>query len=161
MKPGIHALVAGVAACLLLACQPAPPAKVAGTEASPTLSTIPEPMPAALPVPEAVSTGGGTDAVQVADATSPAGDPEFDARTFAGRYADTGQTLDIESSGSYRLLAGDGAAVATGTWSLQADGTHVLLDPDSKSEADRRLALHGDGSLHDVDGDAVLLRARD
>lgn len=161
MKPPVHTLATGLVATLLTACQPSPSTAESGAvDTSPTASTIPEPMPSTMPVPDSVASDGGTDAVQVADATSPADDPGFDPRAFAGRYAGAGQTLDVEADGGFRL-ATDGGSAADGTWSLEADGVHVLLDPDAKSEHDRRFALHADGSLHQVGGDAVLVRAAD
>lgn len=92
-----------------------------------------EPPPPPAPVP-------GTDAAIVEDHSTPvAAVPSFDAKAFAGRYAAGDTALEITADGMFALTLGGNAI--DGTWTLQADGKTVTLDPDSKSETDRQLEL--------------------
>lgn len=92
-----------------------------------------EPPPPPTPVP-------GTDAAIVEDRSTPvAAVPTFDAKAFAGRYAAGDTALEITADGMFALTLGGNAI--DGTWTLQADGKTVTLDPDSKSETDRQLEV--------------------
>lgn len=92
-----------------------------------------EPPPPPAPVP-------GTDAAIVEDRSTPvAAVPTFDAKAFAGRYAAGDTALEITADGMFALTLGGNAI--DGTWTLQADGKTVTLDPDSKSETDRQLEV--------------------
>lgn len=92
-----------------------------------------EPPPPPVPVP-------GTDAAIVQDNSTPvAAVPTFDAKAFAGRYAAGDTALEITADGMFALTLGGNAI--DGTWTLQADGKTVTLDPDSKSETDRQLEV--------------------
>jgi CubicO group peptidase (beta-lactamase class C family) len=92
-----------------------------------------EPPPPPTPVP-------GTDAAIVQDNSTPvAAVPTFDAKAFAGRYAAGDTALEITADGMFALTLGGNAI--DGTWTLQADGKTVTLDPDSKSETDRQLQV--------------------
>lgn len=92
-----------------------------------------EPPPPPTPVP-------GTDAAIVEDRSTPvAAVPSFDAKAFAGRYAAGDTALEITADGMFALTLGGNAI--DGTWTLQADGKTVTLDPDSKSETDRQLEV--------------------
>ncbi|HST45546.1 MAG TPA: hypothetical protein VLK29_10030 [Luteimonas sp.] len=156
-----HRVFLVAAACALGACQPAPSdTEAADRNAAPSPATVPEPMPDLQPDRAA----GAVDAVQVADATTPAGNAAFDARRFAGRYASDAESLEVGAEGRYRLATpgrlGTAAAPPTGgTWSVDATGRHVLLDADDKATADRLFALAADGSLRESGGTAVLRRA--
>lgn len=92
-------------------------------------------------------------------ATGPANpDSDFDQRGFAGIFAgvlpcadcpgiDT--TLQLDADGSYVLTetyqeSGVAPRTSEGTWSAEADGGQIRLDPGSKSEQDRLYAISGD-----------------
>ena len=45
-----------------------------------------------------------------------------------------------------------------GTWTVEADGKHILLDPNSKAEADRRYEIVSHDELRAVDGGQSLGR---
>lgn len=95
----------------------------------------------------------GTDAVVIEDRSTPiAAAPTFDAKAFAGRYADGGTALDIAAEGTY-VLTIDGNTV-DGTWTLQKDGKKITLDPNSKGENDRKLEVVSADSVK-LDGKAL------
>lgn len=105
------------------AAEPAPAAE--------TAEIGPPPPPAPVP---------GTDAAIVDDRSTPAvAAPSFDAQAFAGRYTAGDTALDVTADGTFALSV-DGNAIE-GTWTMQPDGKTVTLDPDSKSENDRRLEV--------------------
>lgn len=102
-----------------------------------------EPSPAPEPVP-------GTDAVVVEDRSSPADAAAgFDIKAFEGKYAAGATTLEVTLEGTFTL--NDNGATVTGTWNAQPGGKTVLLDPDSKGEADRTVEI--------VSADSVKLGA--
>jgi hypothetical protein len=55
----------------------------------------------------------------------------------------------------------DAGLDSTGTWALEPDGRHILLDPERKTDADRRYALASHDELRPDDGGAPLRRRRD
>ena len=140
------------------ACQreaePVPAASPAAAEITPDDVRDPAPAPA-------------TDATEVADMTSPTADAprDFDTKAFAGTFAAPGTTLTVETDGRYRMSVHAESANAdlesAGTWTLEADGKHVLLDPESKSDPDRRYALISNDELQPVDGGEPLRRRSD
>lgn len=118
------------------AAAPAPPAP-------PQAPTPPQPLP-------------GTDAVIVSQQAGPAAaDPRFDARAFAGTYSGGTTRLDIGAEGQFAL--DESGQVLTGTWTLQAGGKTIVLDPDAKGDTDRLLQLEPDGSVR-IAGGATLRR---
>lgn len=131
----------------------------------------PDPPPAAAKItPDDVrdpAPAPTTDATEVADMTSPAADAArgFDTKAFAGSFAAPGTTLDIDSDGGYRMTVHAESAntdlESAGTWTLEPDGKHVLLDPESKSDPDRRYALVSNDELQPVDGGEPLRRRSD
>ena len=108
-----------------------------------------------------------TDATQTGDATSPVADAPrgFDTKAFAGTFTAPGTTLTIDTDGSYRVTVHAESANAdlesAGTWTLEPDGKHVLLDPESKSDPDRRYALVSNDELQPVDDGEPLRRRSD
>ena len=140
------------------ACQrdaePTPDASPAATEITPADVRDPAPAPT-------------TDATQTSDATSPVADAPrgFDTKGFAGAFAAPGTTLSIDTDGSYRMTVHAESANAdlesAGTWTLEADGKHILLDPEGKSDPDRRYALVSNDELQPVDGGEPLRRRND
>ena len=145
-------------AIVATACQrdadPTPDASPAAAEITP--DDIRDPAPAPAPA---------TDATQTGDATSPVADAPrgFDTKAFAGTFAAPGTTLTIDTDGSYRMIVHAESANAdlesAGTWTLEPDGKHVLLDPESKSDPDRRYALVSNDELQPVDGGEPLRRS--
>lgn len=125
-----------------------------------------EPAPAA-PAPDTTDTAAdpaaGIDATAVIDRAPVAGaSADFDAKAFAGAFGAPGTHLQIESDGSYRLSvhaeSADADLVTTGSWSLEADDSELLLDPDSKDETDRRYDIVSQDELRAVEGGQVLRR---
>ena len=124
-------------------------------------ATTPEPAvvaPAATTAPAA-----GTDATEVADHSSPAGDAvAFDTKGFAGEFGAPGTSLEIGADGTYRLSvhaeSADAELATDGTWTVEADGKQILLDPTSKAEADRRYEIVSHDELRAVDGGQSLSR---
>lgn len=109
---------------------------------------VPEPVVAPTPVP-------GTDAAIIEEKATPtAAAPTFDAKAFEGSYAAGDTALEVTADGMFALSKG--GSTVEGTWTLQADGKTVTLDPDSKSDADRSLEVVSKDSVK-LDG-ATLAR---
>lgn len=146
----------GTSACQRNA-EPAP-------DAAPTAEIAPDdvrhPAPASEPAP-------AIDATEVADMTSPVADAPrgFDTKAFAGTFAAPGTTLSIGSDGGYRMTVHAESANAdlqsAGTWTLEPDGKHILLDPEGKSDPDRRYALVSNDELQPDEGGEPLRRRGD
>ena len=123
----------------------------------------PAPESAVVAPAETTEPAAGTDATEVVDHSSPAGDVvAFDTKVFAGRFGATGTSLDIGSDGTYQLSvhaeSANAELVTDGTWTVEADGKHILLDPASKAEADRRYEIVSHDELRAVDGGQSLGR---
>lgn len=134
---------------------------LAGCEREPEAPADEAPLPdAALPANRATAEAGdGIDATHVVDRAPVAGaGGDFDVRAFAGAFGTDGLRVDLAADGTYTLAAG--AVTGTGTWSVEADGARIRLDPDSKAEADRVYALVSDELVSDDDGQ-VLRRVGD
>lgn len=118
----------------------------------------PQPAPATDAAAEtAATTPAATDTVDVADDASPAASvAAFDSKAFAGRFAASDSSLEVLADGSYRRE--DANVASDGTWTLEADGKHILLDPNSKASADRRYEIVGQDELVEVDGSQRLRR---
>lgn len=146
----------GTSACQRNA-EPAPDAAPAA-EIEP--DDVRHPAPASAPAPT-------IDATEVADMTSPVADAPrgFDTKAFAGTFAAPGTTLSIDSDGGYRMIvhaeSADADLESTGTWTLEPDGKHILLDPESKSDPDRRYALASNDELQPVESGGPLHRRSD
>jgi copper homeostasis protein (lipoprotein) len=94
----------------------------------------------------------GTDASAVVQHASP--DPAgFDRKTFAGSFAGilpcpdcpgVETSLEIHPDGSFALSEtrqGGEAMRTAGTWTVDAEGRGLLLDPETKALEDRRFAI--------------------
>jgi copper homeostasis protein (lipoprotein) len=79
----------------------------------------------------------------------------FDVKAYAGTFGDKDTRLQITSEGTFTLDQ-DGKQT-TGTWTLEKDGEHLLLDPDSKSDQDRRYKMIGKDELQTVGGASEML----
>lgn len=129
-------------ALVLAACKPA-------AEPEPAIAAAAE-APAA---PVESGSVAGTDATAVVhhDRPDPAG---FDRKAFAGTFAGTVPCADcpgiethlaIDADGTFRLdetyQDRDSSRQTTGTWTIDADGKRLLLDPDTKGAADRHFEI--------------------
>ena len=111
----------------------------------------------------------GTDATAVVnhDRPDPAG---FDRKAFAGAFAGTVPCADcpgiethlaIDADGTFKLdetyQDRDTGNRTTGTWTVDADGKRLLLDPDTKDAADRRFEIVSKDEIRmlDVDGNPI------
>jgi len=106
----------------------------------------------------------GTDAIAVIDHGSPVGDGgAFDTKAFAGTFDAEGTSLAINADGSYALTVHAESAGADltsgGTWTVQADGRELLLDPEDKSEPDRLYRIVSNDRLRAIDGGQFLDRS--
>lgn len=122
-----------------------------GLSTAPSLPPPPPPPPEAPPQPLP-----GTDAVIVAQQSGPtSASPDFDSRAFAGTYSGGTTRLDIGAEGQFAL--DESGQTTAGTWTLQAGGKTIVLDPDAKGDTDRLLQLEPDGSVR-IAGGATLRR---
>ena len=133
--------VASLAACQREAAAPAP-------------DTIASPATVAPAAPATVAAAMPDDTTQHVD---------FDSKAFAGTYAAPGTTLHVTADGNYRMSVHAQSAGAdletSGTWTADADARHVLLDPNSKSEADQRFEIVSHDELRSEDGSRILHRS--
>lgn len=150
-----------VATLAIAACkreQPAPEA----TPVSPPQAAA----PATETAPTEAATIPGTDAIAaVENASAEAGvQPAagIDAKAFAGVFVAEGARIEFKADGRYAMTvhaaSADADLESTGTWSTDAGDRHVLLDPDDKSEADRRYQRVSPDELKAVEGGQVLRR---
>lgn len=121
-----------------------------------------QPAPAATPV-AAVENAAGTTMAQ--PGVQPA-DSGADARAFAGTYSGTLPCADCPGIDETLVLSADGSFVLTdtyqerpgsanvvqGSWTLDADGKRIHLDPGSKDAVDKFYGIDGDG-LRLLDGE--------
>ena len=119
--------------------------------------------PAPAPEPAVVAPVATTAPAAVADQSASAGDAiAFDTKGFAGRFDAPGTRLEIGPDGTYRLSVQAGSAGAdletAGTWTVEADGNQILLDPNSKAEADRRYDIVSHDELRAPDRSQSLRR---
>ena len=156
-RTATFAFVMAASALLLGGCERAPDATDAPA-GSPT--TEPSPGP---PVPAPAVDGGEIDATQVVD-RAPVADaaPDFDVRAFAGTFTAEGARLRLAADGTYALSvhaeSADADLETTGTWTVEAGGSELLLDPDSKEAPDRRYTITSNDALTAADGGQVLRR---
>ena len=145
-------LLAVLPVALLAACNRQPESAdvaPAATVASP--ATVAEPV-----APATVA-----DPVGVSDAAAPGEHTTFDAKAFAGEFADARSAVTFTADGTYSMNTESVAAKppTTGTWTLEPDARHIRLDPESKSEDDRVYELVSHDELRAAKGTQVLRRA--
>ena len=104
---------------------------------------VESPSPAAPPAPATVD----VPAPITATATDVA--PALDQKGFAGTFAGGGSTLSLNPDGTFSL--DDGKAAFDGSWTAEADGMQIRLDPDSKAEPDRLYAVAGKDEIRALD----------
>jgi copper homeostasis protein (lipoprotein) len=98
----------------------------------------------------------------VATSAAPGEHTDFDAKAFAGTFAAPGTRISFDADGNYTMRVHAESANADldtqGTWTLEPDGRHILLDPSSKAESDRRYEVASMDELRPDDGGAGLHR---
>jgi copper homeostasis protein (lipoprotein) len=118
---------------------------------------------AAQPAVVAVESGTGTTMAE--PGVQPAG-AGADTRVVAGTYSGTLPCADCPGIDETLVLSTDGGFVLTdtyrerpgsanvvlGSWTLEADGKRIRLDPGSKDASDRFYGIDGDG-LQALDGE--------
>jgi copper homeostasis protein (lipoprotein) len=152
-------------ALVLVACQPsadeAADAGARGTDATD------EPAPTAEADVDPLLEGSEATAVVHHARPDPLG---FDRKAFAGAFSGAlpcadcpgvDARLEIAEGGTFALSErrrGDDPAQDTlGTWTVDAAGTHLLLDPDDKDAADRHFEVVSNDELRalDANGDPI------
>lgn len=113
--------------------------------------------------PVATNTTDDIDAIRVVD-HAPVADaaPGFDVKAFAGTFVAEGANLQLSPDGSYTFTvhaaSADADLTSHGTWTVDADGTGLLLDPDSKDDPDQRFTIVSNDELSRTEGGRVLRR---
>ena len=119
------------------------------------------PVPAGAPTP--ADHDADIDAILVAD-RAPVADaaPGFDVKAFAGTFEAQGASLRLSPDGTYTFTvhaeSADADLSTAGTWTVDADGSGLLLDPDSKDEPDQRFTITSADTLTAAAGGRVLQR---
>lgn len=122
------------------------------------------PASAAMPAVAATLAAPATRATPaaVAESAAPGEHTTFDAKAFAGSFAAEGARITFDSDGGYTMRvhaqSADADIDSQGTWTLEPDSRHLLLDPSSKSEPDRRYELVSMDELRPDDGGVALHR---
>jgi copper homeostasis protein (lipoprotein) len=100
--------------------------------------------------------------VGISESAAPGEHTMFDAKAFAGDFADAGTQVNFTADGTYTMTAHAESAKADlatdGTWTLEPDHHHVRLDPNSKAEQDRVYEIVSMDELH-ADNGQVLRRS--
>jgi hypothetical protein len=154
-----HRLAALVLALMLSACQ---------REAAPAADAVDQ--PETTPTPQApaaseVPTVPGTDAIETVD-NGPL-DPQarsiggVDVRAFAGVFSTEGARIEFKPDGTYAMTVHAASANAdlesSGTWTAQAAGNEILLDPDDKSESDHGYVVVSNNEIWEINGGGRVL----
>ncbi len=107
--------------------------------------------------PEVATPAATPDAGIPADAPAPVVEEKpFMMKAFAGTFSADGNTITLNADGTYTSKVG--AAASDGTWTADTAGSELLLDPNSKSEADGRYAVVSDNEIRALDGGTSLQR---
>ena len=102
--------------------------------------------PAAPVAPAAVTPAASTaSAPIVATGTAPA----LDQKGFAGTFVSATSAITLDADGNFALK--DGQASFDGSWTAEADGARIRLDPNSKTEPDRLYAVVGPDAIRPLD----------
>lgn len=107
--------------------------------------------PEAVPAPEATAP-----TTAATDVPAPAEETPFMIKAFAGTFSADGNSITLNADGTYTSKMGD--ASSDGTWTADAAGSELLLDPNSKSEADGKFAVVSDNEIRAVEGGMALQR---
>lgn len=75
--------------------------------------------------------------------------PALDQKGFAGTFAGGGSTVTLVADGTFSLKDAD--AAFDGSWTAEADGARIRLDPNSKAEPDRLFAVGSQDEIRPLD----------
>ncbi len=117
-------------------CKPQAPAEPA---APATPESVGEPAPTAM-TPAAAAT---------AATAGPGSAPALDRKGFAGRFVGGSASVTLTGDGEFSIK--QGAAAFDGTWTAEADGARIRLDPNSKAEPDRLYGVTGKDEIRPID----------
>ncbi|MEO6365994.1 MAG: hypothetical protein ABIO38_08115 [Luteimonas sp.] len=95
-------------------------------------------------------------ATAVTDVPEPVAEKPFMPKAFAGSFSVDGNTIVLNADGTYTSKM-DGAS-SDGTWTADAAGAELLLDPNSKSEVDGRYTVVSHDEISALDGGMRLQR---
>lgn len=123
-----------VAVVAVAACKRETAASPADAVAGATTTDLQPTGADATPAP----TASGTDATAVVDHSMETASGR-DIQAFAGNFSAAGTQLALRADGSFALE--QGAVRSEGTWTMEANGGRIRLDPDSKAEQDRLYAI--------------------
>jgi copper homeostasis protein (lipoprotein) len=123
-----------------------------GADIAPAAATIAAPATVAPALPATVE-----QPVATADSVAPGEHTTFDAKAFAGSFSDEHMSVVFTADGAY-TLSSHAADASKGTWTLEPDGRHLRLDPESKGEDDRVYELVDNDQLRAANGTQVLRR---
>ena len=121
---------AGLATLMVAGCKPTAPAETA----APVATAAPA-APAATPEPAPIA------AADIA--------PALDPKGFAGTFAGGSSTITLTADGGFNLT--DAQDAFDGSWTAEADGARIRLDPNSKAEPDRLYAVVGRDEIQPLD----------
>lgn len=125
---------------LVLACTSLVTLAIAGCKPQP----LAEPVAAITPAASATTTATAPIA---ASSTAPA----LDQKGFAGTFASDTSAIALNADGTFDLK--EVQAEFDGTWTAEADGAQIRLDPNSKAEPDRLYAVAGKDQIRPLDAD--------
>ena len=97
------------------------------------------------------------DPVGVSESAAPGEHTTFDAKAFAGEFADARSAVTFTADGTYSMNTESVAAKppTTGTWTLEPDAHHIRLDSNDKADEDRVYELMSNDELHATDGQVL------
>lgn len=106
------------------------------------------PVEPAVPVAPVAPTAAATTAEPAPTAATSTA-PALDQKGFAGTFASGSSTITLTADGSFNLK--QDKAAFDGTWTAEADGAQIRLDPNSKAEPDRLYAVVGKDEIRPLD----------
>jgi copper homeostasis protein (lipoprotein) len=153
--PMKRTLTVALAVLALAACQREVPAPVAAGATAPAAASATD----ATPVVATETT--------MAQAGVQPGPGAIDNKAFAGKFSGSlpcadcpgiDVTLELAADGSFTLTDAyrerpQGTFTMQGTWSADADGKRIRLDPGSKAEGDRLFAIEDNDTLSPLGAD--------
>ena len=149
-------LLALLPVALLAACnRPEPSPDLApGADSVPASPATPAAAPTVAP-PVAPATAGGP--VGVSESAAPGEHTTFDAKAFAGEFADARSAVTFAADGTYSMNTESVAAKppTTGTWTLEPDARHIRLDANDKAAEDLVFELVSNDELRAADGQVL------
>lgn len=126
---------------------------IAGCNRHPATPTVPA--ASATPAPEAVNVATQPEQVDMANAGVEPNAAGFAGKDIAGSFKGSlpcadcpgiDESLDLKPDGSFSLTDAyrdrpQGTRTIAGSWTLEANGTRIHLDPNTKGEQDRFFAM--------------------